>query len=402
MFNYFITYHFSTILLYISIIIGATFFASLSQFSPNKKVEQNYRELSYKNKSTMGWYLVSFFILAFFACNAGVGTDKESYKLFFRVTDIDSPYEYFEPGFNLVIIIIKLFTNNDQLFLVILSLITIAFTYKGIWSYRNEISVGWAVFIYASQYYFQGYNLMRMYFAMSILILGTPFLKKESYGKYFILMLVAAMCHYSVFVAVVAYILSLWLYKKSKITLNTKFIILCIGILFITLIAFRVLIVLINSIEVFSGKYSGYLEGLGELHIGGKVFFNLIPFIFIMLFASYTEKRKFFFSIGAGYFFVTLIISIMSYSIPMIGRTLLCLHLPVVILLPLELKQMGNRVRTSGDASIKIKIGHSRLIFPYYLIKIGIGIYFILAMGLYFYGYLELDGIDKFSFFWSE
>ena len=84
------------------------------------------------------------------------------------MTDIDSPYEYFEPGFNLVIIIIKLFTNNDQLFLVILSLITIAFTYKGIWSYRNEISVGWAVFIYASQYYFQGYNLMRMYFAMSI------------------------------------------------------------------------------------------------------------------------------------------------------------------------------------------------------------------------------------------
>lgn len=388
----------SSVVLYVLVAVCSVFFAFISQsciLTYERKLQYMYR------KTYFGWYLISFLILSFFACATGVGKDRESYKLFFNITNFNDPYEYFEPGFNVFIGIIKLFTSNEQIFLIILAALTVGLTFKGIWDYRNEISIGWATFIYVSQYYFQGYNLMRIYFAMSILIAGAKYIKNGSFRKYTIVIFIAALVHYSVLFAVVAFILSWWLYRKGAVIFSTKYILILTFSLLFSLFAFKLLIFFIGYSDTFSSKYSMYLENIGDVNIGFKVLFNIIPFLLIIVFARYTDKKDMMLSIGGGYLVTTLVVSIMSYSVPMLGRALLCLHMPVVILLPYCIASFEKQCRISGDASVRIPIATSRIILPYYVIKIAIGIYFSFAFLLYLYGYLETDGLNNFKFFWE-
>lgn len=388
----------SSVALYVLIAVCSVFFAFISQsciLTCERKLQYTYR------KTYFGWYLISFLILSFFACATGVGKDRESYKLFFNITDFNDPYEYFEPGFNVFIGIIKLFTSNEQIFLIILAALTVGLTFKGIWDYRNEISIGWATFIYVSQYYFQGYNLMRIYFAMSILIAGAKYVRNGRFGKYTIVICIAALVHYSVLFAVAAFILSWWLYRKGAVIFSTKYILILTFSLLFSLFAFKLLIFFIGYSDTFSSKYSMYLENIGDVNIGFKVLFNIIPFLLIIVFARYSDKKDMMLSIGGGYLITTLVVSIMSYSVPMLGRALLCLHMPVVILLPYCIASFEKQCRISGDASVRIPIATSRIILPYYVIKIAIGIYFSFAFLLYLYGYLEIDGLNNFKFFWE-
>ncbi len=113
--------------------------------------------------------------------------------IFFRISSFSIIQNGIEPGFHLFMIIIKIFTKNENVFLGIVALSTVVFVYKGIWDCRHELSIGFAVFIFSSQYYFQSYNLMRMYFAMSFLIAGVKLLLDGRYLRYLVLIFIRLM-----------------------------------------------------------------------------------------------------------------------------------------------------------------------------------------------------------------
>lgn len=397
MFSNLLNYDYNTIVLYILIVASASILATLSQ----SKIHVYNRTGNVYRENKIGWFFLSFLVLAFFACTTGVGADRESYKYFFRISEFGNLYKYFEPGFRIFIGVVKLVTDNEQVFLILVSFLTVAFTYKGIWDCRNDISVGLAVFIYSSQFYFQGYNIMRMYFAMSILMVGVKWIKEEKYFKYLIVIGIAACFHYGILFVGAAYVLALWFMKTKKVKFDAKFfIILLLAVLF-SIFAIRIAFIVVENVPVLKEKYSHYLENITVSGVGFKVFYNLIPYAIGMIYAKYSTRKNEMLSIFGAYLIVTFIISVLSYSITMLGRALICLHMPSIILLPRCIESFRRNKRLHGDSRVKISLGTSRISVSYWLVDIFLCFYFIIGLILYLSGYLGLDGIDNFRFFWN-
>lgn len=397
MLNSLLAYDYKTIILYILIVFLATLFAILSQ---SKIGIHNKTEDAYRNNN-VGYFTLSFLVLAFFAGTTGVGADREAYKYFFRISAFGHLYEYYEPGFRVLMGIVKLFTDNDQFFISLLSVMTVVLTYKGIWDCRNEISVGLAVFIYASQYYFQGYNLMRMYFAMSILIAGAKFLCKGQYIKYLIIIAFSALFHYSMIFVAIAYILGLWIMKSKFTGINSRFCLLLLIAVISCLYAAKLVAFLLSYNSVMAEKYSMYIENIEGTRIGFKLFFNLIPYILAMYFSRYTNKKREILSLAGAYLIITLVVSVMSYSITIAGRILLCLHMPVMILLPMGIEGFYRRRKQTDENRLRISVGSVTLIVSRKLMNVIVASYFAFSFILYLSGYVGLDGLDNFTFFWN-
>ena len=397
MINMLFSYDRKTIILYILIVFFSTLFAVLSQSKIHVKDKS---QIAYRSNHFI-YFFISFLILSFFAGTTGVGSDREAYKYFFRISAFGHLYEYYEPGFRVLMGIVKLFTDNEQIFISLVSIMTVALTYKGIWNCRNKLSTGFAVLIYASQYYFQGYNLIRMYFAMSILIAGAGFIHKGKYMKYLCVILFSALFHYSMIFVAAAYILGLWFMRKNFIGFHTRFYLLLLMAIVFSLSAVRLAVFVLSFNSAIAEKYIIYITNINGTRIGFKLFFNLVPFVLAMFFARYTDSKKEMLGITGAYLIVTLVVSVMSYSVTIAGRILLCLHMPILILLPIGIESFYRQRKLTGENRVHISAGPSTLLVSRRLVNIVMISYFVLSFLLYLSGYIDLDGLDNFKFFWN-
>lgn len=201
-------------LLYITIIIISTYFAFLSQRVVSFQGKNG--AIVQKKVNYIGFYIISFLILAFFSCSIANGIDKDAYRFLFRENTISNIYEGVEPGFWLFIVVVKIFTSNENVFLGIVSFLTVFFTFNGVWKCRDKLSVGFAIFIYASQYYLQSFNLMRMYLSMSILVLGSRNILDCKPKMFLLYILAASSIHFSALFVLVGYLMSFVLVQRKK------------------------------------------------------------------------------------------------------------------------------------------------------------------------------------------
>ena len=161
--------------------------------------------------------ILSFLIVSFFATFTGVGTDRAGYIYYFGKTHLGDGNPWaLEIGYRVLMDIINLVISDGKVFVGIISFITVLFMYVGIWKCRRFISLPIAVFIYVAQYYFQSYNIMRMYLAMSIMVLGAHCLFEKKYNKYYMYLIIATSIHYACFFALAfIHILLLWFSKTN-------------------------------------------------------------------------------------------------------------------------------------------------------------------------------------------
>ena len=174
-----------TLILYIAIIAMASIMAVFSQ-TCIKVAKMRNGDVVLERKFRSFPYFCSFAILAFFACTTSVGIDRTTYGINFTEANAGDIFNGREIGYNIFMLIVGLFTDDPAIFCGVFAFVFVALVYYGLYTLRNDLSLGIAIFIFASQYYLQSYNLMRIYFAMGVLISGIVLVKKKKYFRYFI------------------------------------------------------------------------------------------------------------------------------------------------------------------------------------------------------------------------
>ncbi|MCI8487695.1 MAG: EpsG family protein [Clostridia bacterium] len=393
----------SSFLLYSVIVLTLSFFAVCSQSkitisNCNNKCKL-YRRFNFKS------YLISCLGACFFSAFTSVGIDRKTYgDMFIGISWGQVLNGWQEPGFNIFMLIIKCFTNNPAVFLAVFASLTVAMVYIAIWQYRNKLSVGLAVFIYLSQFYFQSFNLMRIYFAMAILLIGSKWLLGAKPIKYLLVLFVAVMIHYSVAIVMIPYgiYMLLRLKRRKNITYRWMFFSICIAVLLV-LIGFFIA----SNYEKFNNaiikKFVSYFLEVQINDIGFKWIFDCLPFVAILILCIQLSQRnsaflnKSFFYLSVAYFAMYLAICILSYSIPVIGRSSIVLNLPIIIILPMVIES------TCKDRMVSHKkIRFGALSVTNNQLIICAVTYFFLVLYIYLFQYLFVDGIAGYTFIWNN
>ena len=394
-----------TVLLYVAIIAASTLCALLSQ-SGLRRTVTNVGIISLRRKFRPIPYIASFLILAFFASTTSVGVDRETYGILFEDIDWGTVGNGQEIGFNVFMLIVKLFTDDPAVFCGIFAFATVAMMFKGLYDCRDDLSLGLAVFNYASQYYFQSYNLMRIYFALGILVAGVGLLKRKKYFVYFIVMIVAFSFHYSVIFAIAAYIIGLIYIKSKSLSLGmhalwTGAAVCCA---FVFLIATGDMLAEIDI--PFFDRYSGYLSNINLSSIGFMWLAQSIPMIAALYFFRGFKDEYNYRRLALAFFFVHILISILSYSVPVIGRALTVLSFPYLIFYPYVTEKYRKasyvECNENNDAAKGVRYERVTMKRLYYCAILLAAVYFVGMALIYFAQYIELDGLDNFRFIWEN
>lgn len=226
--------------------------------------------------------LIYFIVVAGGRYYPGTG-DWDSYRNIFlasgRIGNLFL-FGYFEPGFELLINIIKTFTNVFNVFLLINELIVCVFLYYNIKIYLgNPISVCCLYFpiIFLTLDMIQ----IRSLLAVQIFVFSMQFIRKRKLIPYCLCIFCASMVHIS---SLILFPLYFVLHKKYKS--NTLFFIVIIGIL-INILRIDVFIPLVRIFAplmggTISNRVAFYLSGtnlqrrIGFIHLEYLVFFPLI------------------------------------------------------------------------------------------------------------------------------
>ena len=157
----------------------------------------------FRNKALMAAIFVILAVPAVLRQN--VGNDYMRYVAFFHLANIDA-YVPTEPGFNLLVKLIYGLCGyeNSLLVFAVFSVLTIAFFLIAIRALSGRFFLSFFLFV-AFGYYFQTYNTVRYYFAMSIVLCAMIFFLRKEYLPFLLLVLAAASFHKSALVVLALY-----------------------------------------------------------------------------------------------------------------------------------------------------------------------------------------------------
>ena len=157
----------------------------------------------FRNKALMAAIFVILAVPAVLRQN--VGNDYMRYVAFFHLANIDA-YVPTEPGFNLLVKLIYGLCGyeNSLLVFAVFSVLTIAFFLIAIRALSGRFFLSFFLFM-AFGYYFQTYNTVRYYFAMSIVLCAMIFFLRKEYLPFLLLVLAAASFHKSALVVLALY-----------------------------------------------------------------------------------------------------------------------------------------------------------------------------------------------------
>lgn len=354
----------NTILLYIFIILMGTGLAKLSTYNKvNSQLKISYNQ----------FYIYSFLIFLFFLIFRDVGTDLQMYKTIYNNCELDSSiFNNQEPGFLLLNRLLKWFDFSDTFVIGIWGGITLILYFSTIHFFSSKINVSLSIFAFGCLFYFQSFNLVRIYLASGILIYASKYLFNNELKKYLLIILLTVFIHFSAILAVIPLIFY-WLYK-----LNHR---LFYCIYFLSYLCGFVLTNFLSSIPIFA-RYDEYLSG-GMIK-GGIGFFQItinIPLLLLYYYSKNKINNTRILSIFLIYTLSSLFIGILSYRIMMLGRSLVYYNIIYIICVPYVLKGLKNY----GDKN-------ERLICTCFYI------YFMWRFYQYLKEYLYFDSIMPYKF----
>lgn len=176
-----------------------------------------------RGKAAERLLMVLLFLVLFIpaALRQATGNDYMRYVSFFHLASVDA-YVPTEPGFNALA---KLIYNlagyeNYLLLFALYAGATIALFLLAI--HLNAAHFGFSFFLYmAFGLYFQCYNTVRYYFALSLALVALYFFLQKEYIPYLALIIAAALFHKSVLVVLVLYPLCAIAWKRWHLVLFT-------------------------------------------------------------------------------------------------------------------------------------------------------------------------------------
>lgn len=263
----------------------------------------------------------------------GIGTDYFMYEdisiFSSSATSIKSIMDRFElePGWAALNWITAKIFNDPKVIFAISSFIFLFCAYKMIAYYVDRISVGMSIFILLILCYLPSFNAVRQYVAIGILMLSFKYIENKRLIKFFILVFIATIFHYTALVFIPIYFI---LYKKIS---KTKIAVI-IGGAFTIILGYNFIISTIISISPAFEKYERYLyTGNGQ--------FNMIMFLFQAIIVSFILlaynplKNSNYFMYNLVYvFFISIVVSFLGNMVLFVGRISYYFEISLIILIP--------------------------------------------------------------------
>ncbi len=153
--------------------------------------------------------LLALILIVPAALRQETGNDYLRYVEFFHLASIDS-YVPTEAGFNLLVKALYLLCGYENYLLIfgVFSVWTIGNLLLVVWRQAEDFTFSFFLFMMFG-YYFQSFNTVRYYLALSITLLAMICILRKQYVGFMLLVLFAALFHKSALVALVLYPLSL-------------------------------------------------------------------------------------------------------------------------------------------------------------------------------------------------
>lgn len=198
-------------------------------------------------------FLIAIPLIAFSSLRyAREGSDTAIYLyVFSQLTEGSSlnNFVFFEPGYLLFTKIITYFTNNEQIFLLIVNILFIWLFWHFIKKY--SISIWMSVFLFIGMEVFdQSMNLIRQLLSVAIVVNSYQYLRNRSYIKFSLFVLLASTFHFTSLVFFLALLVHRFVLKKKLVLIY--FIILAICFLFSS----QLLLFVMGKLNI----YGQYLE----------------------------------------------------------------------------------------------------------------------------------------------
>ncbi len=256
------------------------------------------------------------------------------------------PFNYYEKGFYTLGCIIKTFTANSTIYLIIIAAITFYVLYKFIGKYSIYQLIG--LYIYASRFIF-GRNFIQIRSALAIMIflLTIEYITDKNFRKYMALSFVAFSVHHSIILAIPLYFIAQMNITKNKI----------IGGLIAAFIAAYFLSPVIRSYVTDFSYYfevgTTYTNETSSYAIGQGLMNPLIYFqVIILLIFTFLENKlylfKNYYTIRTGYFYSTLILIVFSTFATISGRGATILATLEIAIIPMIIASLPQNWKYAG------------------------------------------------------
>lgn len=262
-----------------------------------------------------------------------VGCDYLSYANYFINYQYTTVHRM-EFGFNKMIELIQLFSDNYIWIFIITSLIFIYFTYKAI--YEQSINPILSIYLLFASTYFSIYlNGMRQMMAIAIFIYSIKFIKERNLLKYLLFILIASLFHLSILICIPLYFLYNIKVKPHIV------VIISVIVLFFKSFFYNILTNIFMQTDY--SIYKTVFETTKANNI--IIIIELFTLIFALLFYNKNkmlsnQKEYNFFLILKLLAFIT---SLFNGTIPLIGRIRWIFGFSIIIFIPMIIDRINNK-----------------------------------------------------------
>lgn len=165
--------------------------------------------------------LAGLFTLLFLVAALRIATGNDYYTYISHFHDIYyGIYTVTEEGFNYIAAFIYWFFNSEC-YLIVFALfagLTVYLFLKGIYEQSSDFVL--SLFLYMTLgLYFQCFNTVRYYFALSIVFVGMKYVVKRDYPKFILMILIAALFHKTALITIPLFIIARLPWKKWQVAL---------------------------------------------------------------------------------------------------------------------------------------------------------------------------------------
>lgn len=258
--------------------------------------------VSYNKNKTLNIILtiLIILILSIFggARNLNIGTDVSVYgeswfKIACNYNDLGSYITHInssDNGYVILNYIVSRFSNNINVFLFVLQLISNTLIIFTIYKHKDRSPFWMAILTYICIYYCITFNILRQSLALAILFFSINFLEKKKDISFIITVLIASQFHYTAYIGLIIYLI----YKlmNSKIKNKRKVIISIILIALISVIFLKEILSILYKFNIINYRLYHYVSkattGLNINYIE-----SIFKLYFILLFLLSTKWKKY-------------------------------------------------------------------------------------------------------------
>lgn len=221
------------------------------------------------------------------ARNLNIGTDVSVYGnpwfeiacSYNNVIDYINHINSSDIGYVLLNYIVSRFTNNVNIFLFVLQLISNSLILITLYKHKEKSPFWLATLAYICIYYCISFNILRQSIALAFVFYSINFLEKKKDIPFFITIIIAAQFHYTAYFALIIYLIyKLMISKKIK---NKKNILVSIVLIStITVIFLKEILTLLYQFNIINYRIYNYIFNASTTSLN----FNYIEILFKVFF----------------------------------------------------------------------------------------------------------------------